>query len=89
MEAMASGLPTVCSRIGGIVDMIANEVDGLLTEPGDQPAVASALVRLHDDLELWERLSQSARRRAQTAFDARVLAQRMLDTIAHYRENGG
>jgi glycosyltransferase involved in cell wall biosynthesis len=89
MEAMASGLPTVCSRIGGTVDMIANEVDGLLTEPGDEAAIAESLARLHDDPGLWERLSQNARRRAETAFDARVLAQRMLDTIAHYRQNGG
>jgi len=79
----------VCSRIGGTVDMIANEVDGLLTEPGDEAAIAESLARLHDDPGLWERLSQNARRRAETAFDARVLAQRMLDTIAHYRQNGG
>jgi glycosyltransferase involved in cell wall biosynthesis len=73
----------------GVLIMIANEVEGLLTEPGDEAAIAEALFRLHDDPGLWERLSRNARQRAETAFDARVLAQRMPDTIAHYRGEGG
>jgi glycosyltransferase involved in cell wall biosynthesis len=85
MEAMASGVPVVCSRIGGTADMITDEVDGLLTPQGDEAAIASALARLHDDAALWARLSSHARQRAQMAFDARVLAQRLLDTIAQYR----
>ena len=89
MEAMSCGVPTICSRIGGTTDMIAHEVDGLLTEPGDEAAIADAITRLYRDADLWQRLARNGRTRAETAFDARVRAQCLLDTIAHYRAQGG
>lgn len=48
MEAMASGLPVVCSRIRGNTDMVEDGVNGYLMEPGNPDSIAGALRRLED-----------------------------------------
>ncbi len=61
-EYMAAGLPVVASRIGQIMKVISDGVNGILYEPGDAFALASALDRLRLEPELRVRLGQSARK---------------------------
>lgn len=56
MEAMAAGLPIVCSQIRGNTDLIANNMGGYLVEPNDIKGFALALKRLINDLELREKM---------------------------------
>ncbi len=42
-EALAAGRPVVTTRVGGIPDVISSEEFGLLVEPGNSKALASAL----------------------------------------------
>jgi len=49
MEAMASGVPVVSTRLSGIPELIKDEVEGLLAEPGDAASLADAMVKLIDD----------------------------------------
>ena len=46
MEAMASGLPVVASRLSGIPELVTDGVDGLLVPPGDAAALADALAQV-------------------------------------------
>jgi glycosyltransferase involved in cell wall biosynthesis len=59
-EAMASGRPVIGSRIGGIVDIIADGENGLLVTPGDAEELAAAMRRLIEDPALTERLGTRA-----------------------------
>ena len=54
IEAMASGLPVIASRVGGIPAVIDHERTGLLVSPGNAGALAEALRRLLDRPE-WAR----------------------------------
>jgi glycosyltransferase involved in cell wall biosynthesis len=62
MESMASGVPAVGARAGGIPDVIDHEVNGLLFTPGDDDELTAALARLLFDPELRSRLARRARR---------------------------
>jgi len=60
-EYMAASLPVVASRIGQLKAVIADEVNGLLVNPGDAEALAAALLRLKRDPALRVRLGKAAR----------------------------
>jgi len=60
-EYMAAGLAVVASQIGQLADLIEPGVNGLLCPPGDAPALAAALDRLHRDSAWRKRLGQTAR----------------------------
>jgi len=61
-EGLASGLPVVAARAGGIPDALAGA--GILVEREDAPALAAAIARLADDAELRRTMGAAARARA-------------------------
>jgi glycosyltransferase involved in cell wall biosynthesis len=61
IEAMASSLPVVASRIRPLSDIIDDGVTGLLVPPSDSAALAGALNRLLSDESLRLRLAASGR----------------------------
>jgi glycosyltransferase involved in cell wall biosynthesis len=57
---MSKGKPVVGTRIGGIPDMVEDGETGLLVEPGDVAALASAMARLIAAPELRQRMGHAA-----------------------------
>jgi glycosyltransferase involved in cell wall biosynthesis len=49
VEAMAFGLPVVCTRVGGIPETVADGVTGVLVEPGNPLQLADAIFQLLSD----------------------------------------
>lgn len=49
MEAMASRLPVIATRIAGVAELVEDGVSGLLVPPGDPEALTHALATLMDD----------------------------------------
>lgn len=80
-EAAASGLPAVASRIGGIPEVVANQVTGELVPPGDQAALLAALSGLLDQPARRIAMGHAARRRAEALFD---LDGMIAATLRHY-----
>ena len=73
LEAMASGLPVVASKSGGIVEIVKDEKNGLLSEEKSVWQLADNLNTLLDDSELYQKLSANAIRTVQQ-FDYSVIA---------------
>jgi len=61
LEAMATGLACVASRIGGNCDLLEDGRTGLLTPPGDVETLADSLCALLEDGSLRNRLGTAAR----------------------------
>ena len=49
LEAMSYGVPVVATRMGGIVDLVTDQVNGLLYDASSPAALAAALRQLIDD----------------------------------------
>jgi glycosyltransferase involved in cell wall biosynthesis len=64
VEAMASGIPVVGSRGGGIVESIENGRTGFLVERGDVRGFAEALLALLQDSNLRRAMGENGRKRA-------------------------
>jgi phosphatidyl-myo-inositol alpha-mannosyltransferase len=59
LEAMASGKPTVATRIPGYAGVMTHDQDGLMVAPEDSQALALAIVRLLADRDLQQRLAHN------------------------------
>ena len=68
LEGMASGLPVVGTRVGGIPETVAEGQTGLLAPRQDPPAVAEALRKLVDNADLRKRMGQAGARRVRDLF---------------------
>ncbi len=64
LEAMASGLPVVATRVGGLAETVVHDVTGLLVPPRDPAALAEAIGVLATDPARRSRMGMSGRRRA-------------------------
>jgi glycosyltransferase involved in cell wall biosynthesis len=70
LEAMACGTPVVCTRVGGVPDVIIHEQDGLLVEAGDVTELAIAILRLLNDPPLRDELASCAVVKVRREFSA-------------------
>lgn len=86
-EASAAGLPVVGSDVGGLPDIVEHGVTGFVVPPGDDGAIARALLLL-GERETRDRMGAAARRRAEERFDARTNALRLLDLVARSGQPG-
>jgi glycosyltransferase involved in cell wall biosynthesis len=81
MEAMAMEIPCVATWVNGIPEIVTHEIDGLLVPPGDAQALAGAIARLMDDVELRRSLGQRARMKILKKFDLRANAEHLADVF--------
>jgi glycosyltransferase involved in cell wall biosynthesis len=65
VEAMALGLITISTSVGGVPYLIADGKNGLLVPPNDEAAFVSAIERVLGDRQLCEKLGEGARKKAE------------------------
>jgi glycosyltransferase involved in cell wall biosynthesis len=68
VEAMASGLPVVATRVGGLPEVVVDGETGILVTPGDRAALAAALTGLLGSPEYARRLGRAGQARAHACF---------------------
>jgi L-malate glycosyltransferase len=68
LEAMACGVPPVATLTGGVPDLITHGVDGFMERVGDIEGQAARLTELLTNEPLHARVSEAARKTAQTRF---------------------
>jgi glycosyltransferase involved in cell wall biosynthesis len=64
LDALALGIPIVATNVGGVPEVIEDDVSGLIVPIGDAEAVGRAIARVLRDAPLASRLSAGARARA-------------------------
>lgn len=82
LEAMASGTPVVCSRLGGLPEVVHDGETGFLVEPGDVEGLRERLAELLGDRALAARMGSNARDLACDRFTWAACAERCLAAYA-------
>ena len=77
IEAMASGLPVVATRAGGVAELVDDGVNGALVE-ADAAAAAGAIAAICDDPALYARLSAGAVRTS-SHYSAEAMMEKYVD----------
>jgi glycosyltransferase involved in cell wall biosynthesis len=76
LEAMACGVATVATNVGGVPELIAHGVNGFLEPVGDIAAQASRVVELLTNEDLYRRITAAGRARAVEQFSTdRIIPQ--------------
>jgi glycosyltransferase involved in cell wall biosynthesis len=68
IEALAAGVPVVSTAVGGVPEVIENDVSGFLAPAGDVGKLAASLVRLAKDPGLRDRFARQGAMRAISRF---------------------
>lgn len=77
-EAMASGIPVIASRFGGIKTVLTNEKDGVLIDPKNEDEFAATMIRLLKDKPYRDRLGDAASALVRRNFSWEAMADRHL-----------
>lgn len=75
LEAMATGVPVVASRVEGIPEAVRDGVDGLIFEPGNANDLAEKLESFIGDQTRWRSMSENAYDRQRTKLSDTSMAQ--------------
>ena len=79
LEAMACGLPVVATRVGGIPEVVTDQVHGTLVPAADDAALADAILTYLANPERARQHGQAARARVEQAYSQK----RMIQTYSH------
>lgn len=85
LEAMACGVPCIGTNIGGIPEVIKDQVSGFLVEVGDIQAASEKALAVLEDKQLSKRLTDHALKMVETAFSSQRIVshyERIYDELA-------
>ena len=80
IEAFSVQTPVIGSNTGGIKEIIRDDKDGLLVNPGSADELATAMLSLNEDLDRVLKMGESARQRFLNTFELH----RVVDQLSTY-----
>jgi len=89
LEYLAAGLPVVATTVGGVPEIIENEVHGLLIPPEHPDALATALLRLLEDPQLCASLGKAGQERVRTRFNFPAVLESLRQLYTPPRRSSG
>ncbi|WP_091644614.1 TIGR03088 family PEP-CTERM/XrtA system glycosyltransferase [Aquisalimonas asiatica] len=89
LEAMATGLPVVASRVGGLPELVVEGQTGALVPPGDASALALILAAYVADPEAAAIQGRDARERAEQAFSLEAMVTQYADLYGELLQRRG
>lgn len=80
-EAKAHSLPSIIFNVGGLPELIENEVDGLCGSQISSKELVSMIIRLTDNIELRKKLSLNAFKSIDNNFNQNIIKNKIIETI--------
>lgn len=89
LDAMASKLPIVATRTGGIPEAVEDSVNGILVPPRDPSALASAIYHLYSNRNLLIEMGEKGYQRVKRLFSVEIMVENTLSLYNKLlKENG-
>ncbi|MCJ2073016.1 glycosyltransferase family 4 protein [Methylobacterium sp. J-030] len=85
LEALAAGLATVSCHAVGVSDCLRDGENGLLVDPGDVPALASALTRIITDADLRRRIARTGLEECRRVYSWHAVGRQIMEVYARVR----
>lgn len=82
VEAMATETPVVATKIGGMPEIVNDGVTGLLSEPGDPQALATAIIELISDSRRATAMGRAGRKKVLERYCWSKIAESLVDCYA-------
>jgi glycosyltransferase involved in cell wall biosynthesis len=86
VEAMASGLPVIATRGGGIPEIVQDGETGLLAERGDSAGLAEAIMSLLENDGLRQSMGRAGRKRVMELFSWERISERLLSIYQEFTQ---
>ena len=90
IEALAAQTPIIATKVGGIPEIIENDVNGMLVPPADSDRLADACIKLIQDQELSHQFTVNGLEIAKRRFDVKVQVEQLQnlykDLIKQYEQ---
>lgn len=85
VEAMASGLPSICSAVGGALEWIRHGANGFLFSPGDARELGDAIGDMLSCKDRWQEMGRVSRRLVEDELTFSATGRRLLQGLADER----
>lgn len=83
IEAGASGVPVIATKVGGVLDVIEDGIHGYLIPPNEPDKMSDAIIRVLDDYAQHKDMAELFRKRIEDNFTLELMAKK---TVAVYQE---
>ena len=88
LEAMAAGVPVVAAKVGGVPDLIEENVTGTFCDPTNAESMRSAVEWVLENAEDAASLAQTAKVQARERYEPKIIASRHLQIYNEILERG-
>jgi glycosyltransferase involved in cell wall biosynthesis len=84
-EAMAVGLPTIASSVGGIPEIINHGINGLLFSPGNQTDLAEKVYSIYANPGILSEMKINARKTIEQRFNLETMINELENRLLELR----
>ncbi len=82
LEAQATGLPVISTKVGGIPEIITNNQNGLLVEPANAEQLTEATLTLLENQKMAAELGRNGRKLVEAKFGWQLVTRQLVDLYA-------
>lgn len=79
LEAMSSGVVPIASSIGGLKDIISDNIDGFLIQPGDSDTMSSKIIYLSKERSKLKQMSYNALEKIKRKYSNDIMAEKYIE----------
>ncbi len=84
LEAMSMAVPVVATDVGGMHELVAHSISGLLVQPDVPQAIAQAIIELLKDNSKARRMGEAGKKRVQKFFRVETMLEKTLEIYEQY-----